>query len=91
MPRRTATRASSAVVIESTHATLANAAQARLERSGYPLALPGSWAILLGSLIRTGEDVSAADPIRAVERLDERPLLIIDAGADDSIGAERRR
>jgi len=75
------------VVIESTHATLANAAQARLERSGYPLALPGSWAILLGSLIRTGEDVSSADPILGVERLDERPLLIIDAGADGSIGA----
>ena len=79
-----------AVIIESTHASLANAAQARLERSGYPLALPASWAILLGSLIRTGEDVSSADPVQAVERLDERPLLIIHAGADDLDRAERR-
>ena len=75
-----------ALIIESTHASLANAAQARLERSGYPLALPASWAILLGSLIRTGEDVSSADPVQAVERLDERPLLIIHAEADTSIG-----
>ncbi|HJP88651.1 MAG TPA: alpha/beta hydrolase [Candidatus Limnocylindrales bacterium] len=76
-----------ALVIESTHATLANAAQARLDRGGYPLSLPGSWAILLGTLMRTGEDVSAADPIQAVERLDGRPLLIISGGLDQSIGA----
>ncbi len=75
-----------ALIVESTHATLASATQARLERAGYPLALPGSWAILLGSLIRTGEDVSSADPIQAVERLDDRPLLLVYGGADTSIG-----
>lgn len=74
------------LVIESTHATLANAAQARLDQGGYPLSLPGSWAVLLGTLMRTGEDVSAADPIQAVERLDGRPLLLISGGLDDSIG-----
>jgi pimeloyl-ACP methyl ester carboxylesterase len=75
-----------AVVAESLHATLANAAQARLDGSGYPLSLPASWAILLGSLIRTGEDVSAVDPARSITRLDERPILLIHAGADASIG-----
>jgi len=75
-----------ALVVESTHATLANAAQARLERAGYPLAMPGSWAILLGALVRTGEDVSAADPVASVRRLDRRPLLLISGGADASIG-----
>jgi pimeloyl-ACP methyl ester carboxylesterase len=75
-----------AVIAESTHATLANAAQARLDGSGYPLSMPGSWAILLGTLIRTGEDVSAVDPVQTVERLDERPLLLIYAGNDDAIG-----
>ncbi|MDQ4036468.1 MAG: alpha/beta hydrolase [Chloroflexota bacterium] len=77
-----------AIIAESTHATLANAAQARLDRSGYPLSMPGSWAILLGALMRTGEDISAVDPIKSVERLDERPLLLIHGGADDSIGRD---
>ena len=72
-----------AVVIESTHATMANATQARLERAGYPLSLPGSWAILLGTLIRTGEDVSSADAVQAIARLDDRPVLIISGGMDD--------
>jgi pimeloyl-ACP methyl ester carboxylesterase len=75
-----------AVVVESTHATLANAVQARLDLSGYPLSVPGSWAALLGTLIRTGEDVSAADPVQAIEALDERPVLIVTGGQDRSIG-----
>ncbi|MEO5986210.1 MAG: alpha/beta fold hydrolase, partial [Candidatus Limnocylindria bacterium] len=60
-----------ALVIESTHATLARAAQARLETSGYPLAMPGSWAILLGTLARTGVDVSVVDPEQTIRRLDD--------------------
>ena len=75
-----------AVIAESVHATLANAAQARLDGSSYPLSMPGSWAILLGALIRTGEDVSAVDPVQTVEDLDDRPLLLIHAGRDSSIG-----
>jgi len=77
-----------AIILESTHASLANAVQARLEQSGYPLAVPGSWATLLGALIRTGEDVSSADPILAVTRLNHRPVLIIGAGQDHSIGPQ---
>lgn len=77
-----------ALVIESTHATLANAVQARLERSGYPLAMPGSWAVLLGTLLRTGEDASTADPAQAIASLDERPVLLVYGGADDAIGAD---
>ena len=75
-----------AVVIESTHATMANAAQARLEQAGYPLSLPGSWAILLGTLIRTGEDISSADAVQAIERLDDRPVLILTGALDNAIG-----
>jgi len=77
-----------AVIAESAHAALADAAQARLDASGYPLSLPGSWAILLGTLIRTGEDVSAVDPVQTVERLDDRPLLLIHAGSDETIGTD---
>jgi pimeloyl-ACP methyl ester carboxylesterase len=75
------------LVLESTHATLANALQARLERHGYPLALPGAWAILLGGLVRTGQDMSAADPVQAVADYGERPLLLVTGGRDETIGA----
>ncbi|HVM24252.1 MAG TPA: alpha/beta fold hydrolase [Candidatus Limnocylindrales bacterium] len=76
------------LVIESTHATLASAIESRLERAGYPLAVPGAWAAMLGALFRTGEDVTVADPIRSIERLDGRPLLLISGGGDTSIGAD---
>ena len=75
-----------AVIAEATHATMANAAQARLEKAGYPLALPGSWAILLGTLMRTGEDVSSADAVQTIAGLDDRPVLLISGGMDDTIG-----
>jgi pimeloyl-ACP methyl ester carboxylesterase len=75
-----------AVVVESTHASIANAIQARLEQEGYPRSMPGSWAVLLGSLVRTGVDVSGADPLQTIERLDGRPVLVVDAGQDGTIG-----
>jgi len=76
-----------AVIVESTHATLANAVQARLEAGGYPLSIPGNWAALLGALLRTGVDMSSADPLQAITRLDDRPVLIITGGHDQSIGS----
>lgn len=76
-----------AVILDSTHATLANALQARLDRDGYPLSVPGAWSILLGGLLRTGEDMSAADPVQAIARYRDRPVLIIAAGSDRAIGS----
>ena len=75
-----------ALILDSTHATVANALAARLSRDGYRLALPGSWAILLGGLLRTGEDMSAADPLQAITAYGPRPLLLISGGRDDAIG-----
>ena len=75
-----------AVIVESTHATLTSAITARLDRAGYPLSLPASWAVLLGALIRTGEDASSVDPIGSIGRLDERPVLLIYGGRDDTFG-----
>jgi uncharacterized protein len=75
-----------AVILDSTHATLANALGARLDRDGYPLSIPGAWSILLGGLLRTGEDMSSADPVQAIGRYGERPVLIIAAGEDRAIG-----
>jgi pimeloyl-ACP methyl ester carboxylesterase len=75
-----------ALILDSLHATLSNAIQARLDRQHYPLSLPGAWAILLGGLLRTGQDMSAVDPISLIGRFD-RPVLIIAGGRDDAIGA----
>ncbi|MEX2137417.1 MAG: alpha/beta hydrolase [Chloroflexota bacterium] len=71
-----------AVILDSTHATLVDALQARLESRGLPLALPGAWSILLGGLLRTGQDLSVADPIQAIEQIGDRPVLIVAAGDD---------
>jgi pimeloyl-ACP methyl ester carboxylesterase len=76
-----------ALVLDSTHATLANALQARLDSKGYPLSLPGSWSILLGLLLRTGQDISAVDAMQTIAAYD-RPLLIIVGGQDDQIGED---
>ena len=75
-----------AVILDSTHATLVGALQRQLESRGLPLALPGAWSILLGGLIRTGEDLSLADPVQAIERMGSRPMLIVEAGDDDAVG-----
>jgi pimeloyl-ACP methyl ester carboxylesterase len=75
-----------ALILDSTHATLANALQARLESAGYPFSLPGAWSILLGGLVRTGQDMSAVDPVQSIERFGDRPLLIIAGGQDDQLG-----
>jgi pimeloyl-ACP methyl ester carboxylesterase len=76
-----------ALILDSSHATLANALQARLERTGDRLGLPGAWAILLGGLLRTGEDLSAADPVQAMAAYGSRPVLLISGGRDDAIGS----
>jgi pimeloyl-ACP methyl ester carboxylesterase len=76
----------SAVILDSTHATLVGALQRQLESKGFPLALPGAWAILLGGLLRTGEDLSVADPVQRIEAIGDRPVLIVDAGQDDAVG-----
>ncbi len=80
-----------AIALDSTHGTLANAMQARLDRQGYPLSLPGAWAILFGGLVRTGQDMSSADPVQVAERYGHRPLLVINAGLDDALGRNDAR
>jgi pimeloyl-ACP methyl ester carboxylesterase len=75
-----------AVILDSTHATLVGALQAQLQHEGFPLSLPGAWSILLGGLLRTGEDLSVADPLGSIGRVGERPVLIVAAGEDEAVG-----
>ena len=70
-----------AIVIDSAHARLSYTVEVRMEAAGHP-AYPGTWAIFLGALLRTGLDFGAADPLDAVPKLGSRPLLILHGGAD---------
>ena len=76
----------SAVILDSTHATLVGALERQLESRGLPLALPGAWSILLGGLLRTGEDLTLADPVQAIEGIGARPVLIVESGEDEAVG-----
>ncbi len=73
-----------ALILDSTHATLVGAFEVRAARAGYPLALPVALAVLFGSLVRTGLDLSAVDPVLAVDDLGHRPLLILHGTRDAS-------
>ncbi len=77
-----------AVILDSAPASLAAAAQHRVENMGYPLSLPVSWAILLGTLFRTGVDVTVADPELSIKSLGHLPILILQGGADNAIDAD---
>ena len=77
-----------ALVLDSTHATLANTIETRMRGQGYPLTLPGYWAIVVGSWVRTGVLVNAADAANAVDDLGHRPLLVLQGGRDLQQGAE---
>ena len=74
-----------ALILDSAPANVASAAQRRVEGANYPLALPASWAIVLGALFRTGVDVTSADPVITIDDVGSVPVLIIQGDADTAI------
>ncbi len=71
-----------ALILDSTHAHVSNILERRLVvDAGHP-AVPGTPAILAGTWVRTGLDLTEADPIAAISALHQRPLLLIHGGAD---------
>jgi len=74
-----------ALVLDSAPVSVASSAQRRIESQNYPLALPASWAIVLGALFRTGVDVTAADPIINIDDVGSVPVLILQGAADLAI------
>jgi pimeloyl-ACP methyl ester carboxylesterase len=77
-----------ALALDSMHVRIAYQFEKRLERMGHP-AYPGTWAIFLGALIRTGQDLGSADPADAMPDIGNRPLLITHGTADDENVPER--
>jgi pimeloyl-ACP methyl ester carboxylesterase len=76
-----------ALIVDSTHATLVSSLETQLQRRGLPLALPGAWSILLGGLLRTGEDLSLADPVQSIGEIGDRPVLLVTAGDDQDVNS----
>ena len=71
-----------ALILDSTHAHVANIFERRLEvDAGHP-SLPGTPAILAAIWLRTGLDLMGADPIAAIPALGRRPLLLLHGAAD---------
>ena len=71
-----------ALILDSTHDRLSSAMTARIRNAGYPFGEVGYLSIALGTWLRTGANVLAADPIEAIDEMGDRPVLIIHGGAD---------
>ena len=70
-----------ALILDSVHRSIEDNLAHRLPASGHPT-IPGAWAILAGSWLRTGVDLTAADPIRTVGQYGGRPLMFLHGTAD---------
>jgi pimeloyl-ACP methyl ester carboxylesterase len=77
-----------ALILDSTPAGVASATELEIAEMGYPLALPASWAVMLGALFRTGVDVTAADPEVTINNLGAVPVLILQGSADRFLEAD---
>lgn len=75
-----------AVWEDSSYADLHVAVQAELDRNGYPTFLADS-AAWIGKLI-AGDDLGAFSPLKAVEKLNGRPLYVTHGGADARLSVQ---
>ncbi len=71
-----------ALILDSTHAHVANILERRLEVDASHPSLPGTPAILAGIWVRTGLDLMGADPFAVIPALEQRPLLLLHGAAD---------
>ena len=78
-----------AVLLDSAHAHLVDVVARRLEvHEGQP-AYPGAWAIVLGTDLRLGVNVTSVDPANLIPHLGQRRLLLTHGSADrDDLPAE---
>ena len=70
-----------ALALDSMHTRFRYQVEARLQENGHP-AYPGTWAVLLGSQIRTGVDVNAADAEDEIDAIPLVPILLTHGTAD---------
>jgi pimeloyl-ACP methyl ester carboxylesterase len=71
-----------ALVLDSMHARIATGIARGIERDTSFPAFPSQPASFFGARLRTGVDLSSADPIDMIGRLRDRPVLLIHGSAD---------
>jgi hypothetical protein len=76
------------LILDSIHSRLSVPAARRVENDGYPLGGLAAFAIMAGTWVRTGVNVWSADPIEAIDDLGDRPVLILNAGRDETIAVD---
>jgi pimeloyl-ACP methyl ester carboxylesterase len=74
-----------ALVLDSTPGSVAEATERRIAGDGYSLSLPASWAVMLGTLFRTGVDITAADPMLSIDDIGTVPVLILQGSEDQEM------
>jgi pimeloyl-ACP methyl ester carboxylesterase len=77
-----------ALILDSAPTGIASATEREIAEMGYPLALPASWAVMLGTLFRTGIDVTAVDPEVNIDDVGAVPVLILQGTADRFLEAD---
>lgn len=71
-----------AVVLDSVHGRIVDAMGTGVAHDrGYP-AWPTGWAMATGASLRLGFDITAADPVRTIPALGDRPLLLLHGARD---------
>ncbi len=70
-----------ALALDSMHTRTRYQIEARLQQAGHP-PYPGTWAIFLGSWLRTGVDVGSIDAEDELAEFDTRPVLLTHGTAD---------
>ena len=70
-----------ALALDSMHTRLRYQFEQRLQQAGHP-AYPGTWAIFVGTWIRTGLDFGSVDAADEIPRIGHRPMLLTHGAAD---------
>ena len=71
-----------ALVLDSTPGSVADTTERRIAGDGFSLSLPASWAVMLGTLFRTGVDITVADPMLSIDDMGAVPVLILQGSED---------
>jgi pimeloyl-ACP methyl ester carboxylesterase len=77
-----------AIALDSMHTRIVYQFEQRLKANGHP-AYPGTWAIFVGTWIRTGLDFASADPTDALPDIGNRPVMLTHGTIDNEDLPER--